>query len=684
MMLKTIPSAQATLLSRLILLATPLFWSVVGAESPTANIVVYDRDFKGQERARVVASRLVNGYTIGGGPYDGNSLNVSRLSPTSEGFVPMGSVDVNLTLPGNPLDYFIYFNQTSSTEAHAWFGEVGVEDPLRVEVDPPSGKFQVPQRLSFYTPDAGTVISYSLNGGPFNPWDGKPLLLSKDSSLQYRGILGNIQGPVKVATYDIEVPLCADSDGDSLPDGIEIALGLNPLSADADFNGNTLDDFDEYLRGANSFLPNTPNSLPPDWVDADGDTWTAFDEKLRGTQDNDPLSQPAAPNLQTVELFRSGTIEELAIGGTGVPPAPEPGKPWPTIFEVEVLNPSGIPLSPPNETINNSYQYRTSGEQFHLIRARAMDGSGRILLAVEPPKGLCIDPQGLCNSATIPAAWRAAYLAEYSNAIFHSTANNRVDARTTAEAFLLNRYYELEGEAEYLPGVENKGPSQELVQVLRASRNESELYLEIQNAVTPAMIDLVSDYLRFYTSPGDRTMINLLADHFAGRVVEPTLIPAGVRQANIAIVAAETTQFLGNLPPAKTVLTGTLSLNDFGFLLQVEEEVYRLQSYIEAWPEGTIVTVETIINREGCNLNPIPALVTNILEVELPPLAEEIDSDNDNLGDDWEFFYFGDLQQGAQDDADNDGVNNEDEFNDGTNPNEQAQQIAAKDAWVFF
>jgi hypothetical protein len=297
---------------------------------------------------------------------------------------------------------------------------------------------------------------------------------------------------------------------------------------------------------------------------------------------------------------------------------------------------------------------------------------------------LCIDLQGLCNSAITPAAWRAAYLAEYSNAIFHSTANNRMDARTTAEAFLLNRYYELEGEAEYHPGVENKGPSQELVQVLRASRNETELYSQIQDAVTPAMIDLVSDYLRFYTSPGDRTMPGLLADHFAGRVIEPTLIPAGVRQANIAIVAAETTQFFDNLPPAKTVLTGTLSLDEFGFLLQVEDEVYRLQSYIEAWPQGTIVTVETIINREGCNLTPIPALVTNILEIELPPLAEEIDSDNDNLGDDWEYFYFGDLEQGAQDDADNDGVNNEDEFNQGTNPNQQSQQIAAKDGWIFF
>lgn len=684
MMLNAIPSFQARRIAGLFLLCGPLLCSPLAAESPTANIVVYDNDYTSNERARVVTSRLVTGYTTGSGPYNGATLNVNRLSPTEGGFIPLGNIQVNLSLPGDPLDYFIYFNQTNNSEANAWFGEVGIYDELRVEVDPASGNYQVPQLLSFYAPDGGTLISYSLDGSPFQPWNGKPLLISINSTLQYRGTLNNNPGPVKVATYVIDVPLCADSDADDLPDGIEIALGLNPLSADSDFNGNTLDDFDEYLRGTNSFTPNTPDSLPPGWVDADGDTWTAFDESLRGTQDNNNLDFPAAPNLQTVELLRSGTIEETAIGGTGVPGAPQPSKPWPVEFEIDVLTPTGIPLSPTTLTNANAYSYRTSGEQFHIIRAKTLDNSGRVLLAVEPPKGLCIDRAALCASATTPAAWRTAYLGQYSSGIFNSTANNRIDPRTTAEAFLLNRYYELEGEAQFLPGVENKGPDQELVQILRASRNEAELFTLIQAAVTPAMIDLVSDYLRFSTTPGDRTMISLLADHFAGRTVPVELIPVGVRQANIPIAAGEVSQFFTNLPPARTQLTGPLSLDESGFLLTVEDDVYRLFSYIDAWPAGTVVTVEAIVNREGCNLSPIPALVTNVLNVTLPQLPEEVDTDNDNLGDDWEYFYFGGLEQGALGDADYDGTNNEDEFNNGTNPNQQGQQIAAKDAWLFF
>lgn len=670
---------------RVLLLSTTLPCGVLWAASPTANVVVYDKDYREDERARVVTSRLVAGYTTSFGPYDGNTLDVSRLDPQPfGGFIPLGSVNIELSLPGDPMDYFIYTNQNNPIEAVSYFGEPGIFDPFSVEVDPPGGNFQVPQRVTFFAPNDGTIITYSINGGSDNQWEGETILLASDSTISYRGKLENTFGPIKHATYLIDVPLCQDSDFDTLPDGIEISLGLDPQSAQADFNGNTLDDFDEFLRGTNAFLPNTPNSLPPGWVDADGDSWSEFDETLRGTLDADPTDHPAAPNLQTVELLRTGTIEEAAIGGTGVPLAPQPVKPWPAKFEVDVLDPTGTPLAPSIPTNANAYIYRTSGEQFHLIRAKTFDQSGRVLLAVEPPVGLCIDLQALCASATTPAAWRAAYLAQYNAAIFNTSANNRIDPRTTVEAFLLNRYYEIEGESTFIPGVENAGPEQSLVQSLRTARNESELFALIQAGVTPAMIDLVSDYLRFYTSPGNRPMLALLADHMAGRAVAPEDIPAGVRQQNIAIAAGETAAFFASLPPARTILTGPLALDEFGFTLTQDATTYRLQSYIDAWPEGTVVTVETIINREGCGLTPVPAVVTNVLGIELPALPEEFSGDGDQLGDDWEYFYFGNLDEGDEGDADNDGVSNLDEFNDGTNPNQQSQQQLPQSAWFFF
>lgn len=46
----------------------------------------------------------------------------------------------------------------------------------------------------------------------------------------------------------------------------------------------------------------------------------------------------------------------------------------------------------------------------------------------------------------------------------------------------------------------------------------------------------------------------------------------------------------------------------------------------------------------------------------------QVDSDHDGLGDDWEMQYFGNLDQGAGDDADHDGLTNIQEFRAGTNP----------------
>lgn len=92
-----------------------------------------------------------------------------------------------------------------------------------------------------------------------------------------------------------------DSDGDGIPDHIEVELGLNPLDGkipDSDNDG--WNDFDEYIRGTDSTLQ---TSTP---VDSDSDGWSDFDENLRGT---DPLNsqvcidKPTAASLYSVEYL---------------------------------------------------------------------------------------------------------------------------------------------------------------------------------------------------------------------------------------------------------------------------------------------------------------------------------------------------------------------------------------------
>ena len=55
------------------------------------------------------------------------------------------------------------------------------------------------------------------------------------------------------------------------------------------------------------------------------------------------------------------------------------------------------------------------------------------------------------------------------------------------------------------------------------------------------------------------------------------------------------------------------------------------------------------------------------LELEVS-VIRDLDTDNDGLPDDWEMFYFGNLDQGANDDPDHDGVSNLNEYLAGTDP----------------
>ena len=87
----------------------------------------------------------------------------------------------------------------------------------------------------------------------------------------------------------------ADSDGDGIPDSVEVDIGMNPFDATIqDSNGDGWSDFDAFLRDNN-------------FTDSDGDGWSDFDEELRGSDKYDArvcvdkASIPAASSLYAVE-----------------------------------------------------------------------------------------------------------------------------------------------------------------------------------------------------------------------------------------------------------------------------------------------------------------------------------------------------------------------------------------------
>tara|TARA_R110002096_G_scaffold161007_2_gene327344 strand:- start:9277 stop:14652 length:5376 start_codon:yes stop_codon:yes gene_type:complete len=112
-----------------------------------------------------------------------------------------------------------------------------------------------------------------------------------------------------VVEYDLAIAAGRerrDTDGDGIPDAVEIDMGLNPLEDDwlADKDGNGWSEFDEWLR---RFCLDPVTQLPLDadapCLDADGlpldtdaDNWSDFDEIIRGTNYRDP--EPQIPPQQ--------------------------------------------------------------------------------------------------------------------------------------------------------------------------------------------------------------------------------------------------------------------------------------------------------------------------------------------------------------------------------------------------
>jgi len=655
------------------------------AAAPTANVVFLDGAIDGASRPRVLASDNVEGYVTAVGPYDGSSVTVQRmLAEPSTGFDPTTPLEVDVALPPPPGQYVVVGNQMEPDRALAWFGEPGVYDPLGVELDPAPGSYETSVRVRFRTRLAGTTVNYSIDAGPTVAWDGEPFYIVDNAAIQFQGVNGDV-GPQKVGVYSVTFPDCADVDQDELPDRIEAQIGLDPLVAERDFNRNRRDDFDEFIRGAAAFVADDPDYEAPLFADGDGDTWSDYDEQLRDTNPADADEFPAAPNVQTVEIRRAGDVYELGPGGTPPPNSPDPAKPYPEDFRVDVVTPGGASARPGVET-NGEFILRTSGEQFRYLRARALDGSGRMLLSVQPPVGLCVDATQFCTEADSPDDWRDEWRTAYEVAVFDDAIDQRIDPRTTAEALLLNRYYELAAGQAFVPGEENRGPDQDLVLALRAGRNEAALYQVLYFGVETEMIDLVADYYKFHASPGRRSMMALLADHFAGRPVDPEDVPDGVRLENIASVAMLVDAFfLDIVPPARTELTGEIAVDAFGFTLDDGSDVYRLEKLADSFLPGTTLTVEAIVDIDNCGFAPIPARVTQVLDRTFAEVASATDSDGDQMDDDWEYFYFGDLDEEALGDADGDGLTNIQEFNMGTSPlfSQTLQNNADGDLWMI-
>lgn len=637
--------------------------AVASADSPVGNVVFYEGEFP-DNPGQVLATRSVPGYTQGiVVPYNGSQVTIGRLQQKpGTGFGPLGNIVVNQVLPSSA---FVAVNQVSPDLAAAFFGNIGTPDITNTEVEPRGGDFYVTRRIVFRSTFPDATFEYSRNGAPFQQWKGEALFVEDGLSLQFRGTsaMAGGTGPTRTANYTVQLPPCYDTDNDLIPDRIELLLGRDPLVADSDQNLNLLDDFDEVLRGIANFQA---GSTAPLFVDTDGDRWSDYDENLRGTATNDPTDFPASPNLRTVEHIITGSTVDISNGTA--PPIGNATVPYPTSLRYDAVNPGGVA---PQAAVasNTSFGLRVPREQFRYLRARAEDGTGRMLLAPIAPARLCINFNELCGNGETLANWRTALRKAYEAQVFGTIPNVEISPRSTVAALLLNRYYEVNYGEAFIPGVAGKGPSEDQVTGLQGLRDQQALLAQIEASVSPVMVDLVNDFHRFHVKPGERAMTAVLADLFAGRAVQPAEIPAGVRTENLALISGQTTTLMNSIGDGSSILTGAITVVEGGYLLTTGQGIFTLEGISDTFINGTMISVRADVDVDGCGFNPRPARVTELISRGIAPLPPVTDSDGDGLADDWEYYYFGDLSQGAHDDQpDEDGFDNAEEQANGTNP----------------
>ncbi len=109
------------------------------------------------------------------------------------------------------------------------------------------------------------------------------------------------------------------------------------------------------------------------------------------------------------------------------------------------------------------------------------------------------------------------------------------------------------------------------------------------------------------------------------------------------------------------VLTYLQNSLDIGILNFAVSTLYQVTGYSGPGGMSTYPSFTTHFN----SLAPTPTR----LELEAT-VIRDVDTDNDGLPDDWELFYFENLDQEANDDPDHDGAGNLAEYHAGTNPNQ--------------
>lgn len=241
-----------------------------------------------------------------------NYLNASNglANPvaTSLGAAPVGTTYALVNQYTNPISIFSRRPAVGDTAAE-------------VSISPAAGEYASAIKLTMTVNTAGWVIQYRLTPGAAWLTYASPVTLFSNATVQFyaRDAGNTMKTPMRSAAYTFTVAANQiDSDGDGVPDAVELAKGLDPTKG-PDSDGDGYSDLEELIRGTNPLdFNNAPTNFPP------ADFKQAFD--LLTTPRSVDAAGAMSLSVTGVAVRAYGLDGRLmSAGGTTNYPVPPPG-----------------------------------------------------------------------------------------------------------------------------------------------------------------------------------------------------------------------------------------------------------------------------------------------------------------------------------------------------------------------
>jgi hypothetical protein len=298
-----------------------------------------------------------------------------------------------------------YTNPISIFSARPAVGET----PAEAGIQPPAGEYPQAIKFSLSVNVAGWNLFYRLASTATWQTYVAPVTLFSNATVQFHAREGGSsrQTPIGSVAYKFPKPASEmDSDGDGVPDYVEVANGLNPKDG-PDSDGDGRSDLEELIRGSQ---PNNPASVPPG---PPLDTQQAFDL----------LTTPHAPDATGASQSAQSNVLVTAY-------SPD-GRFHTNAYTSPISSAARLISIEPEST--DRILAQTTDLHFRLTNTGTNSTGHEVIgLLATPSLTASILPPG--NIGASPASWIAAAGLALSNAPRHTVTNDLtvLDSATAA------------------------------------------------------------------------------------------------------------------------------------------------------------------------------------------------------------------------------------------------------------